>query len=140
MGRRWSTTSPPQAHCLNRSALVVFRLCDGKTGIAALATALSTELGTPCDEAMVWMALGELARAQLLRTPLPRSDVDLDRRRVLERLALGAAMLPAVWSILSPTPAYAASREPCFPASACMGVNNPMGCCNNGGMAFSCPL
>jgi hypothetical protein len=128
-----------KAHCLNRTALAVFRLCNGKRSHARIARELSRELGASCDHEVVRMALEQLDKAQLLTTPLAGRGIDLERRRVLRKLALTAGLslaLPAVWSILAPTPAYAASA--CFPSSACMGVGIPTGCCDHGGRAGVC--
>jgi hypothetical protein len=47
--------------------------------------------------------------------------------------------LPAVWSIVAPTPAYAASTTMCVPAGVCMnGMGGGPNCCNNNGMAGTC--
>jgi len=120
-----------QARCLNRSAAEVFRRCDGTRAPARIAV----ELG--CDEELVWMALGQLDDGALLDPALGDDRVDVGRRRMLKKMALTAGLsiaLPAVWSIVAPTPAYAASGSvSCFPASDCTDPGKPAGCCNNGG-------
>jgi hypothetical protein len=132
-----------KAHCLNRTALAVFRKCDGTRPPRQIARELTVELGRRVDEAVVLIALAQLDKEQLLSTPLRMRAVDNDRRRLLKKLAVTAGLsvaLPAVWSILAPTPAYAASTLSCAPAGGCMGVNNPPSppCCNNNGMAGTC--
>ncbi|HEV2909481.1 MAG TPA: PqqD family protein [Candidatus Eremiobacteraceae bacterium] len=126
-----------QARCLNQTAAAVFKLCDGTRTPRQIAAELTRTLGAPCDEEMVWMALAKLDESGLLDPPLGARAPDLDRRRLLKKMALTAGLsiaLPAVWSIVAPTPAYAASGAvACIPASACMGVNDPPGCCNDGG-------
>ncbi|MDB4971167.1 MAG: hypothetical protein JWN44_6856 [Myxococcales bacterium] len=130
-----------KAHCLNATALAVFRLCDGTRTPAQMAKELSKQLGAGVDEEMVWMGLHKLAGEELLAAPLEGAP-DFDRRRLLRKMALTAGLsiaLPAVWSILAPTPAYAASGIACNPAGICMGVNNPPGCCtNSSGKAGTC--
>jgi hypothetical protein len=121
-----------RARCLNATAAAVFKRCDGTRTPRAIAV----ELG--CDEQLVWIALGKLDESELLDAPL---GVDMGRRKLLQKMALTAGLsiaLPAVWSIVAPTPAYAASTPvQCIPAQACMA--GPMGqCCNNGGMAAVC--
>jgi hypothetical protein len=130
-----------KAHCLNRAALAVFRLCDGKRGVPALARATATELGASADdhaEELVWLALAELDRARLLEDPLPRR-VDVARRALLKKMALTAGLsiaLPAVWSILAPTPAYAATTA-CIMAQIC--VPGSHACCGTPGQqAMAC--
>jgi hypothetical protein len=125
-----------QARCLNQTAAKVFKLCDGTRSPRQIAAALA------CDEELVWLALGQLDDGALLDPPLGKRAVDLDRRRLLKKMALTAGLsvaLPAVWSIVAPTPAYAASggTVACTPASDCMSSSDP-GCCNNGGRAFAC--
>jgi Coenzyme PQQ synthesis protein D (PqqD) len=48
------------ATCLNEFAARVWRECDGKTSVAAIAAALGE------DERAVWLALHQLTKAQLL--------------------------------------------------------------------------
>jgi hypothetical protein len=131
-----------RAHCLNRSAALIWRHCDGKTGIAAIAAAAGRELGQTLDEAAVRLALDRLDRAHLLvRGPGRRSE-SISRREVAKKLALTgslAVLLPAVTSIIAPTPAQAASctgrNQPCNPAAP----NCCAGCqCNASGVDFKC--
>lgn len=131
-----------QARCLNRTAAAVFGLCDGKRTPRQIAAELEKTLGAACDEEVVWLALGKLDEGALLDPPLGKARTDVGRRRLLKKMALTAGLsiaLPAVWSIVAPTPAYAASQISCIPANQCMGNQNPANaCCNNGGHATTC--
>jgi hypothetical protein len=130
-----------QARCLNRTAAAVFGLCDGTRTPRQIAAALEPSLGARVDEELVWMALDTLDDHALLDPPLGGTRTDVGRRRLLKKMALTAGLsiaLPAVWSIVAPTPAYAASTTTCAPAVDCMGVGDPPGCCNNGGKAATC--
>jgi hypothetical protein len=117
-----------QARCLNAGAAAVFKRCDGTRTPRQIAAELA------CDEQLVWMALGKLDEGALLDPPL---GVDHGRRTLLKKMALTAGLsiaLPAVWSIVAPTPAYAASGSvSCIPASSCTAPGVPSGCCNDGG-------
>ena len=42
-----------EAHCLNRSAALVWRHCDGTTTVADMVSLLQQELDIPADESMV---------------------------------------------------------------------------------------
>ena len=122
-----------QARCLNATAAAVFKRCDG----TRTATQISSELG--CDEDVVWMALGQLEDGALLEAPLKQRRVDLGRRALLKKMAVTAGLsiaLPAVWSIVAPTPAYAASTT-VICNNMCTGADMSM-CCNNAGMAGTC--
>jgi hypothetical protein len=139
-----------QAHCLNQTAASVFRGADGTRSLEDLGTLLGEGFDRAEREAAVRMALDQLASAQLLD---PLSPVEpgggLSRRSALRRAGLGAALLlPAVASVVAPTPAEAAatctqdctgqlSGTPCnCPASttappcdsSCDGAGNCSGC------------
>ncbi len=117
-----------QAHCLNRTAALVFEQCDGRSSVAEIASRLQAELGGLADESLVWQALEQLDGARLLshlpvRRPAPES---FSRRDVVRRMGLGlAVVLPAVSSILVPTPAEAAVT--CVAGSQCS-TNVGMSC------------
>ena len=92
------------ASCLNEFAARVWRECDGETSVAAIAAALGE------DERVVWLALHQLTKAQLLTEAIalpPHMSAAKSRREVGGRLGLGAAALVA--SIVAPMPAQAAS-------------------------------
>lgn len=128
-----------KAHCLNLTALAVFRACDGRTPLAGLRRRASETLGKPVDEATAILALRELEQAGLVRVPAAqRRRFDPERRRALKRLGLGAAVtIPAVWSILAPTPAYAASAM-CIVATACTMTTIGRCCGSPGQQAMAC--
>ena len=110
-----------EAHCLNRTAAFVFKQCDGRSSIAEIASRLQAEFEAPADEGLVWQALEQLDGARLLRhkpTPPPEPG-GCSRRDVVRRVGLGLAVLvPAVSSILVPTPAEAAVT--CVDDSTCL--------------------
>src|SRR5882762_9744546 len=99
-------------HCLNSTAAAAWKLCDGNSSPPQIARTLSRQLSTRVDEAVVLLALDQLAAAHLLvepEVPVER----LSRRVALRRIGIAAAIaLPLVTSIVAPTPAHAAS---CFP-------------------------
>jgi hypothetical protein len=100
-----------EAHCLNRTAAVVFRHADGRHDVSELAALLSAD-GAPGAEGLVEMALAQLGEARLLESAPPpsASEPGLARRDAMLRVGLGAAvLLPLVTSILAPAPAEAAA-------------------------------
>jgi hypothetical protein len=108
------------AHCLNRTASEVFRLCDGTRTVREIASSLAGGEADGCDEGTVTEALGLLVAAELLRdAPAPLTATDRNsRREALRRVGLGAALLaPIVTSLVVPTPAEAAAT--CIPQPAC---------------------
>jgi hypothetical protein len=99
-----------RAHCLNAAAAVVFKHCDGTRSIDDLASLLERELGAAADPECVWLALDHLGRARLLHQRLKRPPEAgrPSRRELLRRIGV-AVLLPAVTSVLAPTPAQAAA-------------------------------
>jgi hypothetical protein len=100
-----------QAHCLNRTAAIVFRGADGTRDVDELGAMLGGEGDCEERESVAHAALDQLRAAHLLEPVLPSLDPveSPSRRAVLRRAGLGAALLlPAVASILAPTPAEAA--------------------------------
>src|SRR6185369_15396239 len=128
-----------KAHCLNKTAAAVWSRCDGRTDVAEMARVLHEDLGLPHDEAIVWLALGQLKTAKLLEGPVaaPATASSAGRRAALKRIGLvggAAALLPAISSILSPTAVSAAtcgkSGTGCATgAQCCSGVCQPGNTC-----------
>ena len=120
-----------KARCLNRTAALVWRHCDGRTSVAEVAALLEEQLATPTDEAVVWMALDRLGRAHLLSEPvtLPADRAQYSRREMLRSLGRVAGislLLPVIESIVSP---LAAAQASCVTAAVCLasGGNCPLG-------------
>ena len=98
-----------RAHSLNPTAAIVWRCCDGRTDTGDIAGALSARFGTPIGEEVVQLALRRLDSAGLLVNFAPPTST-IDRRQVLKKLALAGSLtfaLPAIHSIVAPTPAQA---------------------------------
>ena len=55
-----------KAHCLNQTAAKVWKYCDGETTLADACSALSRDLDTPVDEKLVWYAVDQFAKDNLL--------------------------------------------------------------------------
>src|SRR5215212_6521986 len=103
-----------RAHCLNRTAALVWKSCDGKTPVSGIAEKVGGQLSTPVSDEVVWLALDQLAEFDLLARGArrPESPNLLSRRRMLRRLGIAAAVsLPLITSVVSPTAADA--QSPC---------------------------
>ncbi len=129
-----------RAHCLNRTAALVWQNCDGRTTVAELAEVLASELEIPANEAMVWMALTRLSKARLLKEPVisPGTPRTYSRRAVMQTLGSVAKIsliLPVVQSIVTPS---AAQAQSCLANNACSGQPNCIPCHPNAGCAKRC--
>jgi hypothetical protein len=103
-----------KAHCLNQTAAHVWQYCDGKTTVAEACSALSRSLGTPVDENLVWYAVNQFAKDELLEekiAPPAFIGAGLNRRQMVRTLGLAAVIaVPLVTTMVAPIPAQAASQ------------------------------
>jgi len=123
-----------EAHCLNRTAALVWQHCDGKTAPPEIARRLQLELGAGADndsrlrEEMVWLAIEQLERIYLLEhsVAVPSQFARLSRRKMIRGLGFAAALaVPVVTSIVAPT---AQAANSCRPNGASCDGSIP--CCN----------
>ena len=127
-----------KAHCLNKTAALVWERCDGKTSVPQLVQQLETTLKTPVDEEVVWLAVDQLGKSRLLQEKIaPETGrVRLSRRELIKRAGLGAVIaLPLVTSIIAPTAAQAGTQCNTFTCDA--GVC-PTGCACVAGPGLPC--
>ena len=110
-----------KAHCLNQTAALVWKYCDGKTSISGIAQQLGSDLKTEhVDEKLVWYALDQLGKDHLLQETIvpPAVLAGMGRRQVMRALGLAAVVaVPVVTSILAPTVKAASSCR--APGVAC---------------------
>ena len=120
-----------KAHCLNPTAALVWKHCDGRTGVLEMTRLLEKSLGTSVDEDVVWCALNQLEKDHLLGEQFawPVEVERLSRRELIRRLGIGAAIaIPVVTSIMAPSVAHAGSA--CAPI-ACTDVNQCGAACTS---------
>ena len=103
-----------RAHCLNKTAGFIWRQCDGQTSVEQMAKRLSQSTGMPPDEDIVLLGLRSLSNRGLIAAK-PEAAKPHSRRELMGRLAVlggaAAGLLPAVTSIVAPTPAMAQSGD-----------------------------
>jgi hypothetical protein len=122
-----------KAHCLNPTAALVWKHCDGRTGVKQISRLLEKSLGTSVDEDVVWCALNQLEKDHLLGEQFawPVEVERLSRRELIRRLGIGAAIaIPLVTSIIAPTVAYAGSG--CNTGAPCSGPAQCNAACTGG--------
>ena len=101
-----------KAHCLNETAARVWRACDGNTTVAEIATGLPGDVDADEREDLVWAALEQLEKADLLEEPVvpPELAQQASRRRAVRRLAFASVVgFPLMASIVAPTAAQVGS-------------------------------
>lgn len=125
-----------RAHCLNRTAALVWGLCDGEHTVSRIAERVGERLSARVPEEVVRLALEQLDDRGLLAPcdarPAPSSNL-VSRRAMVRRLGLAAAVaLPLVTSVISPTPVMA--QSPCNETSCPPGTTCQAGVCEPDGV------
>ena len=119
-----------RASCLNSFAAEVLALCDGQRSAPEIARDLPFD---DVDERVVWLALADLEKAQLLRdgsafasNPYAR----MNRRELLRRIGSGAGVAVSVVAAVTLPPIAAhASHGVCLHAGQPC-ENSPIPCCD----------
>jgi hypothetical protein len=102
-----------KAHCLNQTAARVWKNCDGNRTVAELTALLAEETNSTVPNEVVWLALDQLAKFDLLDdTPkLSFQFAGMNRRELVRRIGMGALALPLIVSLAAP-PASAQASNP----------------------------
>lgn len=128
-----------QAHCLNSTAAMVWARCDGMTTVAEMAQLLEEEMKVAGGNEVVWFALEQLNKSDLLDDSFMRPVQPMSRRALVMRMGVAAAVtVPFIGSITAPTAAQAAT---CLPNGATCAVNADCcsnNCVDNGRGVFEC--
>jgi len=110
-----------KAHCLNPTAALVWKYCDGDKTARQIKDAMEQETQTTIDERLVWLALEQLETFDLIVGEIQRPATlkDMSRRELIRRIGVTAVAVPLIISIVAP-PAQA--------QASCTGTNQPNGC------------
>jgi hypothetical protein len=130
-----------QAHCLNETAALVWKFCDGRTSIPQMTRMLEKEMSVAVPEQTVWLAIKQLEGSRLLDMSVTQQAwiPQTSRRMIMRTIGIAAVALPAITSIHAAAAAAAGSclplGQPCTstaqccpgPAVACVGPG-PLTC------------
>jgi hypothetical protein len=123
-----------RAHCLNRTASLIWKNCDGVKRLEELISILENEFTIPVDEAVVWLALKQLKKFRLLQNEsvLPAAFARVSRRDLMRKYLPMALALPLITTISTPTAAQTGSlcvnpltctlSTQCCPGFICQGL------------------
>jgi hypothetical protein len=99
-----------EAHCLNQTAALVWKGCDGKTTVARMAGLLQDQLDTSVNADVVWLAIKQLQRFHLVENERETvATPSVSRRNLVLKYAPAALVLPVIMSISAPAAAQAAT-------------------------------
>jgi len=96
-----------KAFCLNDTASAVWKGCNGQRDVAELARLLADDRQSPVDEKVIWLALDQLEKSNLLRQKFsrPAGLPQISRRDLIRIGVVTAITLPLVTTITAPTAA-----------------------------------
>jgi hypothetical protein len=119
-----------KAHCLNHTAALVWKQCDGRTTPRVIAQRLQNELDQTFSEELVWLALRQLDKIHLLEksVAVPAQLAGMSRREMVRAMGIAAAVaVPLITSIMSPRAVQAlscfAGGQPCATDAQCCSKN-----------------
>jgi hypothetical protein len=128
-----------QAHCLNQSAAMIWKSCDGNNSVSEIAKLVENQAGGNVTEDFVWLAIDQLSENNLLEKQIPSSFEGTSRREVIKRIGLASVIaIPVIASLVAPQSALAATSCACMNPSSC-GNSPNAGClsttnCNSSGL------
>lgn len=118
-----------KAFCLNETSGLVWQMCDGTKSIAEISRLISKKLKTPVPEDLVWLAVDQLEKENLLEGDY-NSEArfeGLSRREVIRKIGVTSMVaLPIISSLVAPTAVMAQSSggsvgvcQPCSTSADC---------------------
>jgi hypothetical protein len=118
-----------KAHCLNNTSALVWRHCDGLNSVGDISLLLAAQTKTEVNDAIVWLALDQLRKFDLLEAApaTPAHLAGMNRRQWVRNVGFAAIALPVIMSIAAPT------------AQALGSCPAPGGCVTPGCIPTGCP-
>lgn len=131
-------TDTNRAHCLNKTAAMVWRSCDGTRSVRQIADRVSELAGAKVSDDLVWLAIDQLDSSELLEKGVDIDAKNISRREVIKRIGLTSMVaLPVIASLVAPPTAMAAASCNCTSDLQCQAAPN-LGCptttCNGLGL------
>lgn len=123
-----------KAFCLNETSSLVWQYSDGKNSVSEIAKLLSKRFKTLVTDELVWLALDQLKKDNLLEnsSEFEINFNGLERRKVIKKIGFASMIaLPVVSSVIAPSALYAASVNNCPPLGTCISAGSticPAGC------------
>jgi len=123
-----------KAHCLNKTAGIVWKSCDGANSVSDIARLVTAELGEQVNDDFVWLAIDQLSENDLLEQELKSAFAGESRRDVLKKIGLASVVaLPVIASLVAPTSIMADVSCSCTSDTNCAApANCPRTCSSTG--------
>ena len=103
-----------KAHCLNKTAAMVWKSCDGTRSVSQIAEFVGAQSGEKVADDLVWLAIDQLSDNDLLEKPVKAEFKGISRRDVIKRIGLTSMVaLPIIASLVAPPTALAVGSCGC---------------------------
>lgn len=122
-----------KAHCLNESAAMVWRSCDGKRSVADIVREFEVAGSGKVTEDFVWLALDQLQENELLESTIEPRFSGTSRRQALKVIGMASVVaVPVIASLVAPPNAMASISCTCNNIGDCVPPCNTGSCSTNG--------
>lgn len=92
-----------KAHCLNNSAALIWRACDGNNSVADIVRQFESNGAGKVTEDFVWLAIDQLNENNLLEGKVAPRFAGQSRRQVLKTIGLASMVaIPVIASLVAP--------------------------------------
>jgi hypothetical protein len=129
-----------KAHCLNNTAAMVWKSCDGTMSVPEIAKFIGKQTGKAVDDDLVWLAIDQLNENRLLEAETANPLKGQTRREAIKKIGLASMIaLPVVASLGAPQSALANLSCTCGTSSSFVCTQPPLNqcgssCCNQAGL------
>lgn len=111
-----------KAHCLNQTAAMVWRSCDGNTSVPEIAKFVEKQTGKTTGDELIWLALDQLTKNNLLESSVAAPMNVQTRREVIKKIGMASMVaIPIVASMVAPQSALANTSCTCTTGVNCFG-------------------
>ena len=109
-----------KAHCLNQTAAMVWKSCDGNNTVSDIAKLFEAQSGGNVKEDFVWLAIDQLNENNLLEQEIKSNFEGQSRRDVIKKIGLASMVaIPVIASLVAPPNALATASCACINPGAC---------------------
>ena len=114
-----------KAYYLNETSSMVWRMCDGTKSADEISRSASKKTGLPISEDIVWLALNQFKKDNLLEDSKDFATIfdGLSRREIVKKVGFASVVaLPVISSVIAPSAVHAQSA--CVTPMSCAMVVN----------------
>lgn len=126
-----------KAFCLNETSAMIWQLCDGNRTVSQIAESVGRKLNQPANAEIVWLALDQLKKENLVSVSEDdfKNSSDVSRREMIKKAGLTSMIaLPVVSSLVAPKAINASSHLCDSTSAACTApTGRPNDCCCQNG-------